>query len=249
TAVSSPASPLGRRPAIRRPAIRQPAIRQPAIRLGLTTVRGLGVPQAEAIAAGQPYADLEDFARRTALPTPVLEALATAGAFGCFGLTRRQALWSAGVYATVSPDSLPGTAPGVDAPPLPAMTPVEETIADLWATGTSATSHPMQHLRQALDRGGALPASALPGVEPGTSVLVGGLVTHRQRPPTAGGVLFLSLEDETGLINVVCSRPVWEPNRRTALDRAGLLVHGLVERNHGATNLVATRLTALRIGV
>ncbi|MGE7432886.1 error-prone DNA polymerase [Kitasatospora sp. NPDC001175] len=227
----------------------RPVNPQPAIRLGLTTVRGIGAPQAEAIAAGQPYADLEDFARRTVLPAPVLEALATAGAFGCFGLTRRQALWSAGVYATVSPDTLPGTAPGVDAPPLPAMTPVEETIADLWATGTSATSHPMQHLRPTLDRGGVLPASALPGIEPGTSVLVGGLVTHRQRPPTAGGVLFLSLEDETGLINVVCNRMVWEPNRRTALDRAGLLVHGLVERDHGATNLVATRLTALRIGV
>ncbi|MDH6123813.1 error-prone DNA polymerase [Kitasatospora sp. GP82] len=224
-------------------------IPQPAIRLGLTTVRGLGASQAEAIAAGQPYPDLEDFARRTALPAPVLEALATAGAFGCFGLTRRQALWSAGVYAAVSPDTLPGTAPGADAPPLPAMTPVEETIADLWATGTSATSHPMQHLRPALRRGGALPASALPGVEPGTAVLVGGLVTHRQRPPTAGGVLFLSLEDETGLINVICSRPVWEPSRRTALDRAGLLVHGRIERDHGATNLVATRLTALRIGV
>ncbi|GAA0654783.1 error-prone DNA polymerase DnaE2 [Kitasatospora atroaurantiaca] len=230
------------------PSDRNP-IPQPAIRLGLTTVRGLGVPQAEAVAAGRPYADLEDFARRTGLPAPVLEALATAGAFGCFGLSRRQALWSAGVYATATPDTLPGTASGGTAPPLPAMTPVEETIADLWATGTSATSHPVQHLRAALDRGGALPASALHTVEPGTPVLVGGLVTHRQRPPTAGGVLFISLEDETGLINVICSRPVWEPQRRTALDRAGLLIHGHIERHHGATNLVATRLAPLRIGV
>ncbi|GAA4993915.1 hypothetical protein GCM10025734_23440 [Kitasatospora paranensis] len=79
--------------------------------------------------------------------------------------------------------------------------------------------------------------------------MVGGLVTHRQRPPTAGGVLFISLEDETGLINVICSRPVWESRRRTALDRAGLLIRGHVERRHGATNLVATRLDPLRIGV
>ena len=222
---------------------------QPAIRLGLSTVRGIGAPQAEAIAGGQPYADLEDFARRTGLPAPAMEALATAGAFGCFGLTRRQALWSAGALAAGRPDTLPGTTPGTAAPPLPAMTPVEETIADLWATGSSATSHPMQHLRAGLVHGGALSAAELLTAVPGTPVVVGGLVTHRQRPPTAGGVLFISLEDETGLINVICSRPVWESQRRTALDRAGLLIHGHVERDHGATNLVATRLTPLRIGV
>ncbi|MFD9598380.1 error-prone DNA polymerase [Kitasatospora sp. NPDC059973] len=221
---------------------------QAAIRLGLDTVRGVGTPQAEAIAAGQPYADLEDFARRTGLPAPVLEALAAAGAFGCFGLGRRQALWAAGAFAGVSTALIPGTTPGTEAPPLPEMTPVEETIADLWATGASATSHPVQHLRAHLERGGALTAAQLPGVEPGSAVVVGGLVTHRQRPPTAGGVLFLSLEDETGLINVICSRPVWESQRRTALDRAGLLVHGHVERDRGATNLVATRLTPLRLG-
>ncbi|MER5636177.1 error-prone DNA polymerase [Kitasatospora sp. NPDC002227] len=221
---------------------------QPAIRLGLTTVRGLGAAQAEEVAAGQPYQDLEDFARRSGLAVPVLEALATAGAFGCFGLTRRQALWAAGAHAQVS-GTLPGTTPGTAAPELPVMTPVEQTIADLWATGTSATSHPMQHLRPSLDRGGALSAAALAAAPHGAPVVVGGLVTHRQRPPTAGGVLFLSLEDETGLINVVCNRAVWEPQRRTALDRAGLLVHGHVERQHGAVNLVASRLTALRIGV
>ncbi|WP_030391146.1 error-prone DNA polymerase [Kitasatospora purpeofusca] len=222
---------------------------QPAIRLGLDTVRGIGTAQAEAIAAGRPYADLEDFARRTGLPAPGLEALAAAGAFGCFGLGRRQALWAAGAFAGVSADLIPGTTPGTEAPELPAMTPIEETIADLWATGTSASSHPLQHLRAHLDRGGALPAERLPDVPDGTAVVVGGLVTHRQRPPTAGGVLFISLEDETGLINVICSRPVWESQRRTALDRAGLLVHGHIERDRGATNLVATRLAPLRIGL
>ncbi|OKJ08145.1 error-prone DNA polymerase [Kitasatospora sp. CB01950] len=222
---------------------------QAAIRLGLTSVRGLGRAQAETIAAGRPYTDLEDFARRTALPRPIMEALATAGAFSCFGLSRRQALWTAGLYAATDPDSLPGTLPGADAPPLPAMTPIEETIADLWATGSSATSHPVQHLREALHRSGAVTAAALQHVPPGTPVVVGALVTHRQRPPTAGGVLFLSLEDETGLINVICNRPVWEAHRRTVLERAGLLVHGTVERTHGATNLIATRITPLRLGI
>ncbi|MEV4557632.1 error-prone DNA polymerase [Kitasatospora sp. NPDC049285] len=221
---------------------------QAAIRLGLTSVRGLGQPQAETIVAGRPYADLEDFARRTGLARPVLEALATAGAFSCFGLGRRQALWSAGMFAAVDPNSLPGTVPGADAPPLPPMTPVEETIADLWATGSSATTHPVQHLRAALRHGGAVTAAELQDVPPGTSVVVGALVTHRQRPPTAGGVLFLSLEDETGLINVICNRPVWQAHRRTVLERAGLLIHGTVERTHGATNLIATRISPLRIG-
>ncbi|GAA1142757.1 DNA polymerase III alpha subunit [Kitasatospora gansuensis] len=100
------------------------------------------------------------------------------------------------MFAGTDPDSIPGTAPGAQAPPLPAMTPVEQTIADLWATGTSATSHPVQHLRGDLDHAGAVPADRLGSVPHGTRVLVGGLVTHRQRPPTAGGVLFLSLEDE-----------------------------------------------------
>lgn len=221
----------------------------PAIRLGLTTVRGLGEEQATAVADGQPYRDLEDFAHRTGLPAPILEALATAGAFRCFGLTRRQALWAAGALADSGPGLLPGTTPGTTAPELPAMTPVEETIADLWATGSSATSHPVEHVRPWLDRAGALPAAALPDTPHGTAVMVGGLVTHRQRPPTAGGVLFLSLEDETGLINVVCSRPVWEAHRRTALDRAGLFIHGRIERNRGATNLVATRISPLRVAV
>lgn len=222
----------------------------PAIRLGLATVRGLGEEQARAVAAGQPYRDLEDFAHRTALPAPVLEALATAGAFRCFGLTRRQALWSAGALALGGDlGLLPGTTPGTVAPELPAMTPVEETIADLWATGSCATSHPVEHVRPDLTHIGATPAAELPALAHGSPVLVGGLVTHRQRPPTAGGVLFLSLEDETGLINVVCNRPVWEPHRRTALDRAGLLIHGRVERDQGATNVVATRIRPLRVAI
>ncbi|MFE9425568.1 error-prone DNA polymerase [Kitasatospora sp. NPDC006697] len=222
----------------------------PAIRLGLATVRGLGEEQAAAVAAGQPYRDLEDFAHRTRLPAAALEALATAGAFRCFGLTRRQALWAAGALAVSGEaDPLPGTAPGGAAPELPAMTPVEETIADLWATGASADRHPVEHVRPALRHIGAVPAAELAGLAHGSELIVGGLVTHRQRPPTAGGVLFLSLEDETGLINVVCNRAVWEPHRRTALDRAGLLVHGRLERQSGAVNLVATRLAPLRVAV
>ncbi|MFJ9777206.1 OB-fold nucleic acid binding domain-containing protein [Kitasatospora sp. NPDC101157] len=221
---------------------------QPAIRLGLAAVRGLGDEQAEAIAAGQPYTDLEDFARRTDLPEPALEALATAGAFASLGVNRRQALWSAGLLARTSAGMLPGTAPALTAPDLAPMTAVEETIADLWATGTSATAHPVQHSRAYLERCGAMTADEFKtGAAPGTLVAVGGLVTHRQRPPTAGGVLFLSLEDETGLVNVICPPQIWERQRRAALQSAGLLVSGTAERRDGAVNLVATRLVPLTL--
>src|SRR5271165_2757158 len=99
----------------------------PAIRLGLSAVRNLGTPAAERIAAGRPYRDLEDFATRTHLPAAALEALATAGAFGSFGLSRRAALWAAGAAASLREGQLPGAATGMTAPPLPAMTPTEET--------------------------------------------------------------------------------------------------------------------------
>src|SRR5581483_10221022 len=121
----------------------------PAIRIGLSAVRHLGRAAAERAAAGRPYRDLADFAVRTRLPAAALEALATAGAFGCFGLSRRAALWAAGAAASLREGQLPGTATGLTAPPLPGMTPAEETLADLWATSTYGT-HPVAQIRAAL---------------------------------------------------------------------------------------------------
>ena len=219
---------------------------RPGIRLGLASVRNLGSGQAEAIAAGRPYADLDDFARRNRLSVVAFETLATAGAFGCFGLSRREALWAAGALASTRAGQLPRTTPGLVAPPLPAMTPVEETLADLWATGTSGT-HPIAHIRPTLQEWGATPAATLKIIEPPSTVICGGLVTHRQRPPTAGGVVFINLEDETGMVNVICPPAVWARDRRTALDTAALLVHGRLERADGAVNLIADRLARLRV--
>ena len=139
---------------------RWPAQPGPAIRLGLSAVRNLGTPAAERVAAGRPYRDLEDFATRTRLPAAALEALATAGAFGCFGLSRRAALWAAGAAASLREGQLPGTATGLTAPPLPGMTPAEETLADLWATSTYGT-HPVAHIRAALDARQVLTAAAV----------------------------------------------------------------------------------------
>ena len=219
---------------------------QPAIRVGLRGVRHLGADTAAAVAAGRPYRDLEDFARRTRLSPPALEALAAAGAFGCFGPGRREAMWAAGAAAAIRPAQLPGSTPGLTAPALPAMTPVEETVADLWATGIYGT-HPLVHLRSELDAGGVLTAAGLATTPAGGRVVVGGLVTHRQRPETAGGVVFMSLEDETGMANVICPPHVWARYRRIGAESGALLVHGRVERTEGATNLVAFRLQRLRV--
>jgi error-prone DNA polymerase len=224
----------------------RPVPGQPAIRLGLASVRNLGTEPAEAIAAGQPYADLADFARRTRLPARSIEALATAGAFGCFGMSRRAALWAAGAAATIRPGQLPGTTPGLTAPPLPAMTATEETFADLWATGTYGT-HPIAHIRQPLAQRGVIEVAALKTVRAGATVRVAGLVTHRQQPGTARGVVFLSLEDETGMANVICPPQVWERHRRLAMDAAALIVHGRVESLDGSVSLLAVRLRRIPV--
>src|SRR5262245_22588179 len=219
---------------------------QPAIRLGLAAVRNLGTDPAARIVAGQPYTGLEDFARRTALPARALEALAMAGAFGCFGVPRREALWAAGAAATIRAGQLPGTTVGLAAPPLPAMTAAQETFADLWATGTYGT-HPLAHVRQRLTEDGVIPAAALRTARAGAAVVVAGLVTHRQQPGTARGVVFLSLEDETGMANVICLPGVWERHRRIAMEAGALLVYGRVERLDGAVSLLATRLRRIRV--
>jgi error-prone DNA polymerase len=245
TAIPDAAAPISDADAAP-PAEGRPVPGQPAIRLGLVSVRNLGSGPAADIVAGQPYDGLEDFARRTALPAPALEAMAMAGAFGCFGMSRREALWAAGAAATIRPGQLPGTTVGLAAPPLAAMTAAEETFADLWATGTFGT-HPVAHIRERLAERGVIGAAELKTARAGATVVVAGLVTHRQQPGTARGVVFLSLEDETGMANVICPPPVWERHRRLAIDASALLVQGRVERMEEAVSLLATRLRRLPV--
>jgi error-prone DNA polymerase len=231
-----------------------------ALRLGLAEIRTVGQELADEIHAGRagdgPYRGLADLARRVRLTVPQAEALATAGAFGSFGVDRRAALWAAGVVAAVRPEQLPGTAVGLDAPALPGMTDAELTVADVWATGVSPDSHPIAHLRERLDGFGALAVDRLDAVgraahsDAPPRVLVGGLVTHRQRPATAGGVTFLNLEDETGMLNVTCSEGLWMRYRTVAVTSSALLVRGRLERSpEGVLNLVADRLQRLVLAV
>ena len=222
----------------------------PAVRLGISYVRGIGDKVADQIASGRPYADPEDLARRVSLTLPQLEALATSGAFGCFGLSRREAIWAAGAVAQMGTDRhgaqrLPGIVTGVMAPSLPAMTGAEVAQADLWSTGVSPDGHPTRFVRGHLDALGVVTATGLAAIEPGRRVLVGGVVTHRQRPATAGGTLFVNLEDETGLINVVVSKGCWAAHRRVARSAPAMLVRGRLERTSGVTNVIADRLEVL----
>jgi error-prone DNA polymerase len=220
-----------------------------AVRMGLSYVRAIGEEVAERIAAGRPYRDMADLARRADLTTTQLEALATAGTFGCLGLTRRQALWAAGAVAQDRPDRLGGLVVGADAPMLPGLSDVERAMADVWATGVSPDSYPTQFVRDRLAAAGVLTARGLSGVDTGSRVLVGGVVTHRQRPATASGITFLNLEDETGLVNVICSKTVWARHRRVARESPALVVRGMLERVDGVTNVVAERIDKLELSV
>jgi len=219
----------------------------PAIRLGLRTVRNVGEAAAERIVAGQPYRDLEDLARRAEVSVPQLEALATAGATASLdGGDRRAALWAAGPLGELG-QGLSGIVVGAEAPPLPAMDREEETVADMWATGLSVDSSLTELVRDELDRLGVLTAATLRGVEHGARVSVAGVVTHRQRPETARGITFINLEDETGLVNVVCSVGVWARHRRVAQSSPALIVRGTVESAGGVINVVAERIRPLTL--
>jgi error-prone DNA polymerase len=224
-----------------------PGPAQPAVRLGLSSVRTISAELAETISderAGHgPYRDMADLARRVGLTTPQVEALATAGAFTSFGLTRRDALWAAGPAATSRPGQLAVT-PDVGQPALPNMTTPEEMAADLWATGISRT-YPTELLRNQLDQRGIITAARLSTLDDKTRVTVAGIVTHRQRPSSAGGVTFLNLEDETGLINIICPVPVWTRHRRAARDSAALIIRGMLERAHNLTNILAEHIQRL----
>ncbi|GAA0525631.1 error-prone DNA polymerase [Saccharopolyspora subtropica] len=224
-----------------------------AVRLGLAAVRQLGDKLAEQLVAEReangPYTGMADVARRVRLTAPQMEALATAGAFGCFGLSRREALWNAAAAAGDRPDRLPGTTASAAAPPLPGMDGVDLAAADVWATGVSPDSFPIQFVRSQLDRLGAVPTAQLSDVEHGARVLVGGAVTHRQRPATAGGVTFLNLEDETGMVNVMCSPGLWARYRKVGRTSGALLVRGVVEKAEGVINLRADRLQKLEVRI
>jgi error-prone DNA polymerase len=227
-----------------------------AVRMGIGSVRHVGDELAARIAAGRPYRSIEDVARRADVSKKALEALATAGAFDCFAgrsedgenVGRRKALWEAGAIAESASGALEGIVTGMVAPQLPGMSEQEESMADLWATGVAAAGHPTRYLRSSLAELGVVLACDLKETNHGDKVLVGGVVTHRQRPATASGTTFLGLEDETGLINVVVSIGCWTRYAREARNSPALLIRGRVERQETVVNIVAEKLEPLLVG-
>jgi error-prone DNA polymerase len=225
-----------------------------AVRLGLAGVTRIGQKVAERIVAerdaGGAFRSMEDLVRRTGLTRAQLESLATAGAFDSLDLQRREALWKAGTASEDRAEFLAGSLVTVQPPLFADPTAFETLAADLWATGVSPDDHPLAHFRQALDPRGVLRSSALKTTETGTRIEVAGLVTHRQRPATASGITFMNLEDEDGLVNVICSMGVWARYRRVVRDSPALVVRGVLERSEeGVTNLLADRFEPLRVPV
>ncbi len=222
-----------------------------AVRLGLAEVRGIGREVAGRIVAARAqgaFTSMEDLVRRTGLAVEQLESLATAGAFDCLGLSRRSAVWQAGRAALNQPESLPGTLIEIQPVLFGEPTPTEALANELWATGVSTAEHPIGQLRADLQARGVLSSADLRFAEPDRRIEVGGLVTHRQRPATASGITFLSLEDEFGLLNVVCSMGVWQRFRRVARTSSAVVVRGKLERSpEGVVNVLADRIEALPI--
>jgi error-prone DNA polymerase len=233
-----------------------------AVRLGLRSVRGLHDAFCDHVddeRARAQFRDMEDFVRRTGATVDALEALAAAGAFEqSFGQTRRSAMWAAGALRDARPhvlssgavvETLPGLLTGLEAPPLPGMTEPEEVASDLWSMGLSPGRHPTEFVRAELILQGVVTAADLRVLPDRSVVEVAGVVTHRQQPATAKGTVFLNLEDETGLVNVICTRGIWKRFRLVARGAPALRVRGVLERHQGVTNLVAGRITRLPISL
>jgi error-prone DNA polymerase len=209
---------------------------QRAMRLGLRMVKGLSQASAEQIietrrkleVAGVGFEDLADFMRQIPLPKGDLEALAEAGAFKSLETERRQVLWSAraprqlGLFQNLRVQE--------PRPPLPDLTSIEVLALDYERVRLSIEDHPLRYLRATLQERGVLTARELSERTTGDRVRMAGLVTARQRPGTASGVVFVTLEDETGIANLVFYSRVFEAHRRAAQHSPLLLVRGKVER-------------------
>jgi error-prone DNA polymerase len=228
-----------------------------ALRLGLRQIKGLQQAAADALVAARgegAFTGPADLARRAGLALPVLERLADADAFRGLGLDRRQALWAVkGLGAVLEAESLPlfaatgkpaneeeardeGTAP------LPAMTLGEHVVADYAALRLSLKAHPLAFLRKGFAAEGVVPAKHLEKLPHGARAKVAGLVLVRQRPGSANGVIFATLEDETGIVNLVIWTRVFEAHRRIVLASRLLAAEGEVQREGIVIHLIAEHL-------
>ncbi len=218
-----------------------------ALRLGLNRVQGFGKDDAERLEAarGAGYDDIEALRRRAGLSARALDRLARADAFGSLGLSRREALWRVAGLDEAPPPLFAAAAAREPGPALPPAAPGEEVAGDYESLRLSLKAHPLSLLRGALESRGAVPAAALRSAAAGRRVELCGLVLSRQRPGTAKGIIFATLEDETGAANVVIRPPVFARHRRAALDSRLLAARGAVQREGIVVHLIADRLVDL----
>jgi error-prone DNA polymerase len=215
-----------------------------AVRMGLRYVKGFGEGDWEIVSRARraaPFVSLEDFVRRARLNEDVLGILAEAGAFDSFGVDRRGALWELHRLARARDESLPFTA-RQQSPDFDLLTPFEEVGWDYRTTAHSARRHPLEPLRAALDAQGLPNARSVGQMANGGKVNYAGLVICRQRPGTAGGVVFMTLEDETGFVNVVIWESVFQRYAVLAKTVSFLGITGTLQVEDNVVHLVAERL-------
>jgi error-prone DNA polymerase len=223
---------------------------RPALRIGLHAVRGLPRGVGEAVVAARaraPFASLSDLVRRAGLSRAWLVRLAEAGALGPLAPDRRSAVWRSLAVEADGGDLFAGLAPAEPDPELPIATASEEVSADFATTGLSVRAHPMAVMRPALGSARIRTARELTRLPDRAPVEVAGLVIVRQRPETAAGIVFVSLEDETGIANLVVMPDVYERFRPVVRGAAFLLARGRVERNGQVVNVRVTSLAPLAL--
>jgi error-prone DNA polymerase len=218
-----------------------------ALRLGLRYVRGLRAGAGTAVAAAKPFQDVDDLARRVPeLNKAELEMLAGVGALAKLQTAhRRDALWKAArAGRPTGPllEEVPETAPSA---PLLQMTIQERLAADYKGTSLTVGRHPLYHQRAELNELGVTPAKDLRKVPNGGLVRVAGCVIVRQRPGTAKGIVFISMEDETGIVNVVVMPDRFEEDRLTILTSSYLMIEGKVQNVDNVIHVLARRFERL----
>ncbi len=221
----------------------------PAVRLGLCLVSGLAQPAANRIAAARaeaPFASTEDLALRAALDAGDLKALAAADALTALSGHRRQQVWDASALKA-APPLLKGVPVQEDLLQLPAASEGEEVVFDYAAMGLTLRRHPLSILRNQLSKLRLLTAAQMHDLPSGKLVRACGIVTARQQPPTAKGVVFITLEDETGSVNVIVWKSVREKQRAQVLKSRLLAVYGVWQRDEGGEvrHLIAQHLIDL----
>ena len=219
----------------------------PAVRLGMRLVKGISRVQVEGIERVQrerPFTSVVDLAHRSGAPRATLARLATADAMGSLGLNRREALWQVLALGD-DPAMLKGHEPDEPEAQLPELSPREVVVADYDTMGLSLSAHPMALIRKELSGLRVQQARILRKARQGQWMEVAGLVLVRQRPSTAKGIVFCTLEDETGTANLIIRPNIYEKNRRAARGAVALVAQGRVERQGEVVHLQVTRLADL----